>query len=81
MSAILGSVISPWRNAYRSTRQFAHEKPVIFFSLVLGGIGPVLVAVVPPIRTSMGWKPEARVPTSYPVPNRPRRQVQGYEDP
>jgi len=74
-------VFSPYRNAYRYLRYQAHENPVIFFSVVLGSIGPVLVVAVPPIRKSMGWTPAERIPTSYPVPNRPRRPVQGYEDP
>jgi hypothetical protein len=56
-----------------------------------------MVLTVPPIRSRMGYKPAERVPTSYPggfflsprlaklirmvVPNRPRRTVEGYEDP
>ncbi|EED78880.1 NADH-ubiquinone oxidoreductase 9.5 kDa subunit, partial [Postia placenta Mad-698-R] len=58
----------------------AHESPVIFFSCVLGAIGPLMVITVPPIRTSLGWKPAESIPTTYPLPNRPRRPVQGYED-
>ena len=44
----------------------AHEQPVIFYSVVLGIIGPVMVLVVPPIRKSMGYKPSERPPTTYP---------------
>ncbi|KAF8581958.1 hypothetical protein K439DRAFT_189115 [Ramaria rubella] len=81
MSALASSILSPWRNSFRYLQRQAHEKPVIFFSLILGCIGPVLVVTVPPVRKSMGYKPAERVPTSYPVPNRARRPVQGYEDP
>ncbi|EIW68681.1 hypothetical protein TREMEDRAFT_32065 [Tremella mesenterica DSM 1558] len=59
----------------------AHESPVIFYSLVLGFVGPTMVLTVPPIRKSFGWKPAERIPTTYPLPNRPRRSVEGYEDP
>ncbi|KAJ9095277.1 hypothetical protein QFC21_005643 [Naganishia friedmannii] len=59
----------------------AHEQPVIFYSLAIGSVGPLMALVVPPIRKSMGWRPAERVPTTYPVPNRPRKAVVGYEDP
>ncbi|BEJ13912.1 hypothetical protein CspHIS471_0310860 [Cutaneotrichosporon sp. HIS471] len=66
---------------YRAFQRTAHEQPVIFYSLVIGFAGPALVFGVPPIRKSMGWKPAERVPTTYPVPDRPRRAVAGFEDP
>ncbi|KAF8896383.1 hypothetical protein BD779DRAFT_582404 [Infundibulicybe gibba] len=58
----------------------SHENPVIFYSIVIGAVGPVMVVAVPPIRSYFGYRPSEIVPTSYPVPNRPRRPVQGYED-
>ncbi|KAF9650401.1 NADH-ubiquinone oxidoreductase 9.5 kDa subunit, partial [Thelephora ganbajun] len=58
----------------------AHENPVIFYSCVLGVIGPVLAIGVPPFRKSFGWQPAERIPTTYPLPNRPRVPIQGYED-
>ncbi|CAK9780441.1 hypothetical protein CC85DRAFT_295567 [Cutaneotrichosporon oleaginosum] len=66
---------------YRALQRHAHESPVIFYSLVIGFAGPALVFTVPPIRKSMGWKPAERVPETYPIPNRPRRAVEGFEDP
>ena len=44
----------------------AHEQPVIYYSIILGLIGPALLVTVPPLRQSLGWKPAERPPTSYP---------------
>lgn len=49
----------------RQQRQ-AHEQPIVFYSMVLGFIGPVMVLTVPPIRKSFGWKPAEAIPTTYP---------------
>ncbi|KAH8105407.1 hypothetical protein BXZ70DRAFT_524200 [Cristinia sonorae] len=76
----MAALFSPFRTTYRYLQRQAHESPVIFYSCVLGAIGPLLVITVPPVRKSMGWKPADRVPTTYPLPTRPRRPVQGYED-
>ncbi|RSH90210.1 hypothetical protein EHS25_001544 [Saitozyma podzolica] len=66
---------------YRYLQRQAHESPVIFYSLAIGFLGPVMVVTVPPIRKRMGWKPADRIPTTFPLPNRPRQPVAGYEDP
>ncbi|KAI9635525.1 uncharacterized protein MKK02DRAFT_44215 [Dioszegia hungarica] len=68
-------------STYRYLQRAAHESPVIFYSLVIGFTGPLMVMTVPPIRKSMGWKPAERVPTTFPLPNRARQPVSGYEDP
>lgn len=56
-------------------RKAAHERPVVFFSIIVGAIGmsptltpvgPALVLTVPPMRMQMGWKPAERIPVSYP---------------
>lgn len=56
-------------------RKAAHERPVIFFSIIVGAIGmsfelivvgPALVLTVPPMRMQMGWKPAERIPVTYP---------------
>jgi len=44
----------------------SHESPTIFWSLVLGAVGPVMVLTVPPIRRSLGYVPPEHFPTSYP---------------
>ncbi|KAI0704438.1 hypothetical protein C8T65DRAFT_654040 [Cerioporus squamosus] len=69
-----------FRQTYRYLQRQAHEQPVIFYSVIIGLIGPVMLVTVPPIRKSLGYGPREPIPTSYPVPNRPRRPVQGYED-
>ncbi|KAF9449541.1 hypothetical protein P691DRAFT_812299 [Macrolepiota fuliginosa MF-IS2] len=76
----MASLLSPFRQTYRYLQRQAHESPVIFYSVVLGTIGPVMVATIPPIREHFGYRPAEMVPTTYPLPNRPRRPVQGYED-
>ncbi|RPD56862.1 hypothetical protein L226DRAFT_574204 [Lentinus tigrinus ALCF2SS1-7] len=69
-----------FRQTYRYLQRQAHEQPVIFYSVIIGLIGPTMLVTVPPIRKSLGYKTPEPIPTSYPVPNRPRRPVQGYED-
>lgn len=44
----------------------AHESPVLFYSVVIGTIGPVMVVTVPPIREYFGYRPSEMVPTTYP---------------
>ncbi|KAG9011614.1 hypothetical protein FRB94_000774 [Tulasnella sp. JGI-2019a] len=71
----------PSRGLYASLRRHAHENPTIFWSCVLGAIGPVMAIAIPPIRQSWGWTRPEKVPTSYPVPKRARNPPAGYEDP
>ena len=42
------------------------EKPAIFYSLIVGSLGPVLVATVPPIRTRLGDPNRPPIPLTYP---------------
>ncbi|KAJ7126976.1 hypothetical protein C8R44DRAFT_780094 [Mycena epipterygia] len=70
----------PFRATYRMFQRHAHESPAIFFSCVIGLTGPVLLVTVPPIKERLGYKPSESLPLSYPLPNRPRRPVQGYDD-
>jgi hypothetical protein len=44
----------------------AHESPVLFYSVVMGAIGPVLAFGVPPIREHFGYRPPELIPTTYP---------------
>ncbi|KAG6333532.1 hypothetical protein ID866_5557 [Astraeus odoratus] len=77
----MASIVSPFRRTYRSLQWLAHERPVIFFSLLIGISGPVLAFTVPPIRRNyFGYSSPEPIPTSYPVPQRPRRPVEGYDD-
>ncbi|KAJ7227206.1 hypothetical protein GGX14DRAFT_418620 [Mycena pura] len=70
----------PFRATYRMLQRHAHESPVIFYSCVIGLIGPVLLVSVPPLKERLGYKPAEPIPLSYPLPNRSRRPVHGYED-
>ncbi|KZP23796.1 hypothetical protein FIBSPDRAFT_857931 [Athelia psychrophila] len=76
----MSALFSPFRQTYRYLQRSAHEKPVIFFSVVLGLVGPALVLAVPPVRRGFGYRPAEAIPTTYPVPKRARRAVVGYED-
>ncbi|KAF8135089.1 N19M, NADH-ubiquinone oxidoreductase 9.5 kDa subunit [Boletus edulis] len=77
----MASLVSPFRRTCRYLQYLAHEQPVIFWSCLLGTAGPVLAFTVPSIRQKyFGYVPAERVPTTYPLPKRPRRPVQGYED-
>ncbi|KAG5729446.1 hypothetical protein E4T56_gene11377, partial [Termitomyces sp. T112] len=73
-------LFAPLRSSYRYLQRQAHENTVVFYSCVIGAIGPVMAITIPPIREHFGYRPAEHVPMSYPVPNRPRRPVQGYED-
>lgn len=52
-------------NCPQQQRQ-AHESPVIFYSCILGSIGPIMVLTVPPLRERMGYKPAEMIPSTYP---------------
>ncbi|KOS13250.1 hypothetical protein Malapachy_1485 [Malassezia pachydermatis] len=67
-------------NTIHYLRRAAHERPVIFFALIVGAFGPVAVLTVPGLRAQQGWKPAERVPISYPLPDRQRSPVSGYDD-
>ncbi|KAK0545481.1 n19m, NADH-ubiquinone oxidoreductase 9.5 kDa subunit [Tilletia horrida] len=76
----MAAIFAPFRSTYRYLQRSAHEQPVIFYSLLIGSVGPVLVVAVPPIRRYYGWKPAERIPTSYPLPQRAREEVTGFDD-
>ncbi len=49
----------------------AIEKPAIFYSIVIGSMGPVTVLVVPPIRRILGDGKRPEIPLTYPSMFRP----------
>ncbi|KAG0093454.1 hypothetical protein BGZ93_010856 [Podila epicladia] len=65
---------------FQYLKRAANEKPYIFTSFVLAAIGPVLVVTVPEIRKSQGYVSPARIPDTYPLPQRARNPPSGYED-
>ena len=42
-----------------------HESPVLFYSVVLGFVEPVLAFGVPPIRERMGYRSPEPIPNTY----------------
>jgi hypothetical protein len=44
----------------------AIEKPAIFYSLVIGGMGPVIAVAAPPIRNALGDRQRPQIPMTYP---------------
>ena len=70
---ILTSFCSPIDSAHArrargpSTQQQrqANESPVLFYSVVLRFVGPVLVFGAPPTREQMGYRPPEPIPTTY----------------
>jgi len=69
-----------WSQPFRYLRWSAHEKPALFYSVVIGLIGPVMIAVVPPIRYRMGDNKRPPIPLTYPIPAGPRKIPQGFDD-
>ncbi|KAF9146394.1 hypothetical protein BGX30_000740 [Mortierella sp. GBA39] len=61
-------------------RRSARDSPYIFTSFVVAAIGPVLVLGVPAVRKSQGYVSPARIPDTYPLPQRARSPPSGYED-
>ncbi|TAQ86212.1 hypothetical protein B7494_g5460 [Chlorociboria aeruginascens] len=56
------------------------EKPAIFFSIVVGCIGPVMIVTVPPLRHRFGDPNRPEIPLTYPIPSGPRKRLDGYDD-
>ncbi|PWN35120.1 uncharacterized protein FA14DRAFT_189127 [Meira miltonrushii] len=76
----MSSIGNPFRSTFKYLQRQAHENPTIFFAIIIGAVGPVAVVTVPPIRRSFGWVPTERIPSTFPLPDRPREQVTGYDD-
>lgn len=55
-----------WTNPLRYLRWASHEKPAIFYSLIIGTSGPVLLTVLPPIRRFFGDVDPQPIPLTYP---------------
>ncbi|EXJ62783.1 NADH dehydrogenase [Cladophialophora yegresii CBS 114405] len=55
-----------WGAPIRYLRWAAHEKPAIFWSCILGGLGPASFAIIPPLRRWVGDEDPPRIPLTYP---------------
>ncbi|TVY17595.1 NADH-ubiquinone oxidoreductase 9.5 kDa subunit [Lachnellula arida] len=69
-----------WSQPIRYLRWAAIQKPAIFFSIIIGSLGPITMIVVPPIRRRLGDAQRPEIPFTYPVPTGPRKDLKGYED-
>jgi hypothetical protein len=55
-----------WSTPLRYLRWASHEKPAIFYSIVLGSFGPVCLVAIPPVRRYFGDVDPEKIPLSYP---------------
>ncbi|KAI9667118.1 MAG: hypothetical protein M1831_001295 [Alyxoria varia] len=55
-----------WRQPIRYMRWASHEHPALFWSVMIGSMGPVLVIFNRPVRNYMGWERRPRIPMTYP---------------
>ncbi|KAF7514404.1 hypothetical protein GJ744_000174 [Endocarpon pusillum] len=69
-----------WSSPIRYLRWCAHEKPAIFYSIVIGAMGPVSLFVIPPLRRMAGDQDPPRIPLTYPIPKTPRKIPEGFDD-
>ncbi|KAH8701758.1 putative NADH-ubiquinone oxidoreductase 9.5 kDa subunit [Talaromyces proteolyticus] len=74
------SVPQFWSQPLRYLRWASHEKPAIFYSIILGSMGPVALVTLPPIRRYFGDVDPEQIPFSYPIPKGPRVIPKGYDD-
>lgn len=62
-------------------RWCAHNKPNIFFPCAIAAMGPVFLFVVTPLRRKFIYPDAAPLPMGgYPIPNRPRKPITGFDD-
>ncbi len=55
-----------WSSPIRYLRWASHEKPAIFYSIVIGSLGPVSLFAIPPMRRAVGDEDPSRIPLTYP---------------
>ncbi|KAH9888747.1 hypothetical protein F4778DRAFT_785945 [Xylariomycetidae sp. FL2044] len=69
-----------WSGPLRYLRWSAREKPAFFYSVIIGGAGPVMLFTVPPLMKRLGYERAKPIPMTYPIPTGPRKQLTGYDD-
>ncbi|EGP88726.1 unnamed protein product [Zymoseptoria tritici ST99CH_1A5] len=73
--------VSFWGGPITYFQWAARHKPAIFWSFVVGSLGPVAVLTVPPIRARFGDGPRNQIPLTYPIPTGPRQKLAStYDD-
>lgn len=55
-----------WSTPLRYMRWASHEKPAIFYSLIIGATGPLMLVSLPPIRRFFGDVDPEPIPLTYP---------------
>lgn len=55
-----------WSSPIRYLKWASYEKPAIFYSVILGCMGPVALVVIPPMRRWAGDQNPPMVPLTYP---------------
>lgn len=55
-----------WRQPIQYMRWAAHEKPAIYYSIWIGVLGPIGLALSVPIKKSYGWVQIPQIPMTYP---------------
>ncbi|VDC00854.1 unnamed protein product [Peniophora sp. CBMAI 1063] len=76
----MASAGTPISRTLRYMRWAAHEKPALFFAVAIASTAPVFMVVGNALKSSGKYVAPEPVPRSYPLPQRQRRPVQGYED-
>lgn len=60
-----------WSTPLRYLRWASHEKPAIFYSIIIGSMGPVSLVALPPIRRALGDVDPEPIPLTYPSKDSP----------
>jgi len=55
-----------WSGPIRYMKWASYEKPAIFWSVIVGAMGPAALVVVPPMRRWAGDETPKRIPLTYP---------------
>lgn len=70
-----------FKEPIRWVRYQAHNKPHLFFSAFIALMGPAFLFAGTPLRRKFLYEDAAPLPLDgYPIPNRARTPVSGYED-
>lgn len=55
-----------WSTPLRYMRWASHERPAIFYSIIIGAMGPVFLVTLPKIRYALGDVDPEPIPFTYP---------------
>ncbi|AOW05870.1 hypothetical protein B0I72DRAFT_142429 [Yarrowia lipolytica] len=69
-----------WNGPFRYLRWSAHNRPHLFFAFAIGIAGPVAALTLTPLRRKYLYPDHSPLPQSYPLPQRAREQLTGFDD-